>query len=744
MNFLRTVRSHFFYFRPNRFFSTHLKTVADLSKLRNVGISAHIDSGKTTISERILFYTNRIAEMHEVRGKDGVGAVMDFMDLERQRGITIQSASTYTEWKDCVINLIDTPGHVDFTIEVERALRVLDGAVLVLCAVGGVQSQTLTVTRQMNRYNVPRIAFINKLDRVGANHVRVLEQIRSKLHFNAAFVNIPVGEDRKDSGIVDLIEQKVIYFDEPMGLKIREDAIPPSMVAEAKDRRAELIECLANADEAIGEAFLNESPIEVKDLKSALRRAVIARRFVPVLVGSALRNRGVQPLLDAVVDYLPDPSQVPYHALDESSGKSVKVPLIADRSGDHPFLGLAFKLEASRYGQLTYVRVYQGKLRRGETIKNVRTGRRLRVPRLGRLNVTDFDDLEEISAGDIGALFGVDCSSGDTLVDLNMKQPLVMESMFIPDPVVSMSIKPTEKANAESLSKGLARFTREDPTFRLTQDVESGESLVSGMGELQLEIYAQRLAREYNAPCVLGKPRVAFRETLAEPFEFDYLHKKQSGGAGQYGRVIGILEPLPAAENTQLLFSDETVGTHIPKNFVPAVEVGFRKTCSEGMLAGQKISGVRFRLQDGDHHIVDSSDWAFQLAAEGAMKQAMREGHWLLLEPIMLVESSAPAEFQGQLLASVSRRNGVIISTEIYEGYSTVVAEVPLNDMFGYATELRSLTEGKGEYSMEYLKYCPARSGTAEAVIQEHEAALEAKMANNAKADTQVKKKKRS
>ncbi|KAA3674356.1 elongation factor G [Paragonimus westermani] len=717
---------------------------SELTRIRNIGISAHIDSGKTTISERILFYTNKIAEMHEVRGKDGVGAVMDSMELERQRGITIKSASTYTTWKGHTINLIDTPGHVDFTVEVERALRVLDGAILILCAVGGVQSQTLTVNRQMNRYNVPRIAFINKLDRLGANPLRVLDQMRKKLHYNAAFVNIPIGMGSKDTGIIDLVAQKAIYFEEPLGLTVREDSIPPSMMTETKNHRAELIECLANADESIADAFLNERELTETQLKTGLRRAVLSRQFVPVLVGSALRNRGIQPVLDAVVDYLPNPGDVEYYALDESSEPHSRVLLNATRSDDLSFIGLAFKLEASRFGQLTYMRVYQGCLHRGDMIVNTRTKRRLRVPRLGRLNVTDFEDLDAIYAGDIAALFGVDCFSGDTLVDTKMSKPLTMESMFIPEPVVSMSITPTDKTTAEAFSKGLGRFTREDPTFRLTQDPESGQVLVSGMGELHLEIYAQRLAREYNAPCELGKPRVAFRETLAEPFEFDYLHKKQSGGAGQYGRVIGILEPLPQDLNTQLLFSDETVGSHVPKQFVPAIETGFRNACSEGYLAGQRISGIRFRLQDGDNHCVDSSDWAFQLAAEGAMKQAMNEGRWIILEPIMFVESSAPSEFQGNLLASLTKRNGVIVNTDIHDGYAIVEAEVPLNDMFGYAGELRSLTEGKGEYSMEYLKYCPSRSFTADTLIKDYETSQNAKLSASGKVVGVGKKKKRS
>ncbi|CDS39450.1 elongation factor G mitochondrial [Echinococcus multilocularis] len=713
----------------------------DITRIRNIGISAHIDSGKTTVSERILFYTNRISSMHEVRGKDGIGAVMDSMELERQRGITIQSASTYTSWRGHTINLIDTPGHVDFTVEVERALRVLDGAVLILCAVGGVQSQTLTVDRQMKRYQVPKVAFINKVDRLDANPYRVVKQMRDKLRYHSAFVNIPIGLESKNVGIIDLLTEKAIYFDEPQGLTLREEEIPKDMMAEARDRRSEMIECLANADEEIGEAYLSEEPLSVEQLKAGIRRATLAHHFTPVLVGTALRNRGVQPLMDAVVDYLPNPLEVKNYAMLEKEGQTEKVLLDGSRTSDAPYLGLAFKLEASKFGQLTYTRVYQGCLRRGESVRITRTGKKVRVPRLGRMNVDTFEDLEAVYAGDIAALFGVDCSSGDTLVSPNgPMENLSMESMYIPEPVVSMSITPVDKHNVDGFSKGLARFTKEDPTFRLRHDPESGQALVSGMGELHLEIYAQRLAREYNTPCVLGKPKVAFRETLLEPVPFDYLHKKQSGGAGQYGRVIGLLEPLPMEQNTQVLFSDETMGTNIPKPYVPAIETGFRGICEAGgSLCGAKVVGVRFRLQDGAHHCVDSSDWAFQQAAEGAMRQTFERGNWTILEPIMLVECTAPVEFHGQLLSSVTRRNGLIVDTDVSDAYARVVAEVPLNDMFGYAGELRGLTEGKGEYTMEYCKYCPARSDTIEAVIAEAEAGK----ANSGVANAAVKSKKK-
>ncbi|KAL3318100.1 elongation factor EF-G [Cichlidogyrus casuarinus] len=650
---------------------------------------------------------------------------MDHMELERQRGITIQSASTYTFWRDHVINLIDTPGHVDFTVEVERALRVLDGAILVLCAVGGVQSQTLTVTRQMNRYSIPRIGFINKLDRLGANHLRVLEQIRDKVKKNACFVNIPIGLESKNTGIIDLVDQKALYFDEPMGLTLRTEEIPKEMLAESIERRQELIESLADVDDELGELFLSEKAIDSLSIKRALKRCTINHSFMPVMVGTALRNKGVQPLLDGIVDYLPNPGEVKYHALDESIGSEqpIKVPLNSKRSDENPFLGLAFKLEASKYGQLTYVRAYQGQLTKGETLINTRNGKKIRISRLGRINVTNFEDMDSIYAGDIAALFGVDCASGDTFVKAGSSiQNLSMESMFVPDPVVSMSITPTNSKTIEGFSKGLARFTKEDPTFKLSYDEESGSAIVSGMGELHLEIYAQRLEKEYNAPCVLGKPKVAFRETIVEPFQFDYLHKKQSGGAGQYGKVIGVIEPLKGEDNVKLKFVDKTTGTNIPKNYIGAIETGFRKTCERGgFLAGQRVAGLKFVLLDGAHHHVDSSDWAFQQAAEGAVNQAMDNGTWILLEPVMFVEAVAPQEFQNAIISALTKRNGIIINSKTEENNSVVEAEVPLNDMFGFVGQLRGLTEGKGEYTMEFSKYCPARTETTDTCIREFE-----------------------
>uniref|UniRef100_A0A8D8LCL1 Elongation factor G, mitochondrial n=1 Tax=Cacopsylla melanoneura TaxID=428564 RepID=A0A8D8LCL1_9HEMI len=716
--------------------TTKLGEHKPIEYIRNIGISAHIDSGKTTLTERILFYTGRISEMHEVKGKDNVGATMDSMELERQRGITIQSAATYTLWKEHNINIIDTPGHVDFTVEVERALRVLDGAILVLCAVGGVQSQTLTVNRQMKRYDVPCLAFINKLDRTGADPTRVLNQIRQKLGHNAAFLQIPIGLESDTKGIIDLIQRKAIYFEGPFGDILRVDKIPDQFVKAAEARRQELIEHVADADEILGEMFVEEKPIGEEELKAAIRRTTLHRKFTPVLVGTALKNKGIQTLLDGVLDYLPNPGQVKNLAIQDGNVDN-KVGLNPARDGKQPFVALAFKLEAGKFGQLTYMRCYQGKLSKGEFIFNVRTDKKVRVSRLVRLHSNEMEDVEEVYAGDIFALFGVDCASGDTFVT-DKNNTLSLESIFVPDPVVSMSIKPANNKDRDNFSKAVQRFTKEDPTFHFFYDPESKETLVSGMGELHLEIYAQRMEREYNCPVVLGKPRVAFKETLVQSYDYDFLHKKQSGGSGQYGRIIGTLEPLPPTANTKLEFIDETVGTNVPKQFLPAIIKGFKQMCEKGCLSGSRVSGVRMILKDGDNHMVDSNEISFIMAAHGAMKQAFEEGIWQIIEPIMSVEITTPVEFQGVVLSLITKRHGIMQGNEGKDDWVTIYAEIPLNDMFGFAGDLRSNTQGKGEFSMDYSRYSPALPDVQERLISEYEDA------NNPQDATAAKKKKKN
>ncbi|ENN77203.1 elongation factor G, mitochondrial [Dendroctonus ponderosae] len=708
--------------------SVQLADHKDLSRIRNIGISAHIDSGKTTLTERILFYTGKIEAMHEVKGKDNVGATMDSMELERQRGITIQSAATYSLWKDHNINIIDTPGHVDFTVEVERALRVLDGAILVLCAVGGVQSQSLTVNRQMKRYNVPCIAFINKLDRMGANPYRVLSQMRAKLNHHAALIQLPIGLESDCEGLVDLIAERAVYFEGDYGEELRYDEIPQKMRAESSERRSELIEHLSNADELLGELYLEEKEITESHIRAAIRRTCLTRTFTPVMLGTALKNKGVQPLLDAVLEFLPNPGEVTNFAYkqtgadEEGNQEDNKVVLNPERSGQNPFVALAFKLEAGRFGQLTYMRCYQGMLKKGDYIFNVRTQRRVRIARLVRMHSNQMEDVSEVYAGDIFALFGIDCASGDTFVT-DLKGNISLESIFVAEPVVSMAIKPANNKDRDNFSKAIARFTKEDPTFRFEYDSDNKETIVSGMGELHLEIYGQRMEREYGCPVILGKPKVAFRETLVNPCEFEYLHKKQSGGQGQFAKVIGILEPLPAHKNTTLEFIDETVGTNVPKPYIPGIRKGFLSMAEKGNLAGQKLAGLKYRLIDGAHHSVDSSELAFFLASQGAIKETFEKGHWQLLEPIMCVEVNAPDEFQGTVMAQLNKRHGIITGVDGIDGWFTLYAEVPLNDMFGYAGELRSSTQGKGEFTMEYSRYVPCLPEVQEKLVMEYQRA---------------------
>ncbi|MDY0002287.1 MAG: elongation factor G [Polyangia bacterium] len=673
--------------------------------VRNLGISAHIDAGKTTLTERILYYTKRIHAMHEVRGKDGVGATMDSMDLERERGITIQSAATHCVWKGAQINLIDTPGHVDFTMEVERSLRVLDGAVLVLCAVAGVQSQSVTVNRQMTRYGVPRLAFVNKCDRAGANPIRVVQQLRDKLGLNAVAIQIPLGLEADLAGVVDLVTMEAVTFHGPSGDEIQRGPVPPELLALAEERRELLLDAASLHSDALTEAILG-GQVTPELIHDALRRAVIARDVVPVLMGSAYKNRGVQLLLDAVAAYLPAPEEVQnrYIAIDEDEEREV----LSDPEA--PLLSLAFKIEDGRFGQLTYLRIYQGRLRRGDTLVNQRTTRTAKVGRLGRMHADQMEEISEAEAGDIVVLFGIDCASGDTFTDGRLSA--TMTRMHVPEPVVRLTVKPLDTNSQVNLSKALQRFTREDPTFRAEVDPESGETIVSGMGELHLDVYIERMRREYRAQVETGAPQVAYRETPTRRAEFDYIHKKQTGGAGQFGRIIGYVEPME--ENLDFQFESQVFGGTVPTQFIPSVEKGFRAMIPEGMLIGFPVTRMRVVLTDGKAHSVDSSDMAFQAAARGAFREFYHRAAPRILEPVMRVAVEGPKEFQGSILRTLMQRRGLIVGTTEEDGFCSTEAEVPLAEMFGYVTDLRSATQGKAEFTMEFSRYAPVPEAVAE------------------------------
>ena len=685
--------------------------ISELSKLRNIGISAHIDSGKTTLTERILFYTKRIHAIHDVKGKDGVGAKMDSMDLERERGITIQSAATHCTWAGHHINIIDTPGHVDFTIEVERALRVLDGAILVLCAVAGVQSQSLTVDRQMRRYGVPRIAFVNKCDRAGANPQRVKAQLREKLNLNPVLLQLPIGLEDKFEGVVDLIKMRAFRFEGANGEKIIEGEIPADMQDEAKKSREEMLDALSMFSDELTEAILEEKVTE-EVIVGAIRKATINLQIAPVMMGSAYKNKAVQLLLDGVNAYLPNPADIVNNAVDLDKDEA-KVTLSSD--SDKPLVMLAFKLEDGHYGQLSYLRIYQGTLVKGREITNTRTGKRHKVGRVVRMHSDEMEEIETSASGDIIAMFGIDCNSGDTFTDGELN--VAMTSMFVPDPVISLTVTPKDNKAQANMSKALRRFTKEDPTFRVSADPESGETIIAGMGELHLDVYIERMKREYAAEVVTSPPRVAYRETVTRRVDFSYTHKKQTGGSGQYGKVQGFIEPWT---EEPFRFSDEIKGGAIPKEFISAVEKGFRSMLAKGALIGAPVTGVSVSLEDGAAHAVDSSDIAFQEAARGAWRETYPKAGPQILEPLMKVAVEGPTEYQGGIVGILMQRRGIIVGTTEGDGFSRVEAEVPLADMFGFSTILRSATQGKAEFSMEFSRYAPLPNALGEELIKKY------------------------
>ncbi len=684
-----------------------------LTKLRNIGISAHIDSGKTTLSERILFYTGRIHRMEEVRG-DGSGATMDHMDLEKERGITITSAATTVTWGEHTINLIDTPGHVDFTVEVERSLRVLDGAVLVLCAVGGVQAQSLTVDRQMKRYHVPRLAFINKMDRAGADPRGVCEQMREKLACDAILMQLPLGSGEHFEGIIDLVDRQAVYFEGPDGAEVRRGPIPAEMVEQVEQARGQMLEQLAMYSDELMERLLAEEAVPVELIHAVLAAAVREQEATPVFLGTAYRNKGVQLLLDAVVRYLPSPldREITASAYDDPEQPVALLP-----EADKPFVGMAFKLVDDPFGQLTFLRVYQGTVAKGQLYFNQRTGRKERFSRLLRMHAEKREDIDTAGPGDIIAVMGIDGASGDTYA----VEPkfCALESIFVPEPVIKIAISPFARNDGDKLAKALARFRKEDPTFRVNSDEETGEMLIAGMGELHLEVYIERIRREYGVAVEVGPPKVSYREAPLVLAEFNYKHKKQTGGAGQYAHIVGRFEPLGDDAEEHFVFEENIVGGRIPKQFIPSIEKGFREALQKGPLAEYPVVRVQAVLEDGSYHEVDSSDRAFQTCARDCFRESFRRMNPVLLEPIMNVEVECPERFQGSVVGDLTSRRGIITSTDMRGDEAKICAEVPLAETFGYATDLRSMTQGQGVFSMELRGYRKTPPSVQEEIIAE-------------------------
>jgi elongation factor G len=689
-----------------------------IEQYRNIGISAHIDAGKTTTSERILFYTGMTHKLGEVH--DGA-ATTDWMEQEQERGITITSAAVTTFWKGMAgqfkehrLNIIDTPGHVDFTVEVERSMRVLDGAVMVYCAVGGVQPQSETVWRQANKYKVPRLAFVNKMDRQGANFFRVVEQMQTRLRANPVPIVIPVGAEDGFEGVVDLLKMRAIVWDDAtQGLKFEYADIPADLKDVAEEWREKMVEAAAEANEELMEKYLGGEELNEEEIVAALRARTLAGEIQPVLCGSAFKNKGVQRLLDAVVEYLPSPTDIPPVAGEKSDGEKDS----RKASDEEKFSALAFKLMNDKYvGQLTFIRVYSGVVKSGDTVVNSVKGTKERIGRLVQMKANDRDEIEEVRAGDIAAVIGLkDVTTGETLCDSDA--PIILERMEFPEPVIHVAVEPKTKADQEKMGLALNRLAKEDPSFRVKTDEESGQTIISGMGELHLEIIVDRMKREFGVEANVGAPQVAYRETIRKSVESEAKYVKQSGGKGQYGHVVITMEPLePGGVNYE--FIDEIKGGVIPREFIPSVDKGIRDTMTNGILAGYPVVDIRVRLTFGSYHDVDSSQIAFELAGSMAFKDGMRKASPVLLEPIMAVEVETPEDYMGDVMGDLNRRRGIVLGMDDDGiGGKKVRAEVPLAEMFGYSTDLRSATQGRATYSMEFKKYAEAPNNVAEQVI---------------------------
>lgn len=704
----------------------------NLKNYRNIGISAHIDSGKTTLSERILYYCGRIHKIEDVRG-GGDGATMDHMELEKERGITITSAATQVTWNDHTINLIDTPGHVDFTVEVERSLRVLDGAVLVLCAVGGVQAQSLTVDRQMKRYGIPRLAFVNKMDRTGADPFDVADQMREKLGVEVILFQIPIGLGEDFDGVVDLIEMKAYRNDGEKGEIVLTEEIPADMMDDANKYRHELLEGLSMYSDEMMELLLSEEEVSKELIYKTAAAAIKAQSFTPMFMGTAYKNKAVQPLIDAVVRYLPSPLERKI-AAKQWDNPDESMPL--EPKKDLPFVGMAFKIVEDPFGQLTFMRIYQGTMEKGGTYFNQRTSRKERFSRIVRMHSNKREEIDTAYAGDIVAVMGIDCASGETYS--NTTQYCSLENMFVPDPVISVAVEPADRSSGEKLGKALQRFRKEDPTFRVETDEETGETIISGMGELHLDVYVERIRREYGLEVNVGAPKVSYREQPTVKCDFDYKHKKQSGGSGQFAHIKGYLEPFDEEEyaadednppvKDNFLFEEKIVSGRIPKQFIPAVEKGMRQSIVKGVLAEYPVVGLRMFLADGAYHDVDSSEMAFQAAARGMFREYLPRTKPQILEPVMFCEIECPEASQGSIVGDLTSRRGIMESTDIKaDGSVLIVCEIPLSETFGYATDLRSMSQGQATFTMELRGYRPAPRNVQEDIIEERRKAREAK-----------------